>query len=257
MTEQENRVEISTTQGKPDDLHDDEDEVHEDEEKIKDDHPHKKIPAKKRISAKHLQKELKEKENLLEKLKKENEEYNDKYLRTLADMDNFRKRVRKEKEDYQKYVLSEFLLDLIQVYDNLERALKAKTPAQKGESVLTLLVSEDEKSIISGVQMIYKQFSDLLKKYNVVEIDALGKHFDPNFHQALSKEEREGITEPIVLEVYQKGFMYNDKLLKAPLVKVAIPKEKEEEKTEPEEEEKKMDTDTDTNRDRDSQEAED
>jgi molecular chaperone GrpE len=229
MTEQENRVEISTTQGDSDDLHDDEDELHEDEEEIKKAPPHKKTSSKKRAGVKQLQKELKEKEDLLEEIKKESEEYKDKYLRNLADMDNFRKRVKKEKEDYQKYVLSEFLLDLIQVYDNLERALKAKTPAQKDESVLTLLVSEDEKSIIAGVQMIYKQFTDLLKKYNVVEIDALGKHFDPNFHQALSKEERVGITEPIVLEVYQKGFMYNDKLLKASLVKVAIPRKEEEE----------------------------
>ncbi|MFC2146265.1 nucleotide exchange factor GrpE, partial [Acidobacteriota bacterium] len=202
-------------------------------------HPHKKTPSKKRTSAKQLHKELKEKNDLLEEVKEERDEYKDKYLRNLAEIDNFRKRVKKEKEEYQKYVLSEFLLDLIQVYDNLERALKAKTPAQKDHSVLTLLVSEDENSIISGVQMIYKQFSDLLKKYNVVEIDALGKHFDPNVHQALSKEEREGINEPIVIEVYQQGFMYNDKLLKPTLVKVAIPKEEEEE------EEKEMDTDTD------------
>ncbi len=244
MTEQENRVEISTTQGESDDLHDDEEELHEDEEEMKKTHPHKKVPSKKRVSVKQLQKELKEKENLLEELKKESEEYKDKYLRNLADMDNFRKRVKKEKEDYQKYVLSEFLLDLIQVYDNLERALKARTPAQKDESVLTLLVSEDEKSIIAGVQMIYKQFTDLMKKYKVVEIDALGKHFDPNFHQALSKEEREGIPEPIVLEVYQKGFMYNDKLLRPSLVKVAIPRKEEEEE---EKEKKGMDTDTNQN----------
>ncbi len=247
MTEQENRVEISTTQGESDDLHDDEEELHEDEEELKKAHPHKKTPSKKRASVKQLQKELKEKEDLLEELKKETEEYKDKYLRNLADMDNFRKRVKKEKEDYQKYVLSEFLLDLIQVYDNLERALKARTPAQKDESVLTLLVSEDEKSIIAGVQMIYKQFTDLLKKYKVAEIDALGKHFDPNFHQALSKEEREGITEPIVLEVYQKGFMYNDKLLRPSLVKVAIPKK---------EEEKVTDTETNPDQDRGSQEEE-
>jgi molecular chaperone GrpE len=247
MTEQENRVEISTRQGESDDLHDDEEELHEDEEELKKAHPHKKAPSKKRASVKQLQKELKEKEDLLEEIKKESEEYKDKYLRNLADMDNFRKRVKKEKEDYQKYVLSEFLLDLIQVYDNLERALKARTPAQKDESVLTLLVSEDEKSIIAGVQMIYKQFTDLLKKYKVAEIDALGKHFDPNFHQALSKEEREGITEPIVLEVYQKGFMYNDKLLRPSLVKVAIPKK---------EEEKVTDTETNPDQDRGSQEEE-
>jgi molecular chaperone GrpE len=242
MTGQEDRVEISITQGESDDSHDNEDELHEDEEEMEKAHPHKKTPSKKRTSAKQLHKELKEKDDILEELTEERDEYKDKYLRNLAEIDNFRKRVKKEKEEYQKYVLSEFLLDLLQVYDNLERALKAKTPAQKDESVLTLLVSEDEKSIISGVRMIYKQFSDLLKKYNVVEIDALGKHFDPNIHQALSKEEREGITEAIVIEEYQKGFMYNDKLLKPTLVKVAIPKEEEEE----EEKEKEMDTDTDT-----------
>ena len=226
MTEQEDRVEISFAQEKSDESHEDEKDLHQDEEDKKE-HPQKKT-AKKRVSAKQLQKELKEMEESLEAAKEERDEYKDKYLRNLAEIDNFRKRVKKEKEDYQRYVLSEFLLELLQVYDNLERALKAKTPAQKDESVLTLLVSEDEKSIISGVEMIYKQFSDLLRKYNVVEIDALGKHFDPNVHQALSKEEREEVTEPTVVEVYQKGFLYNDKLLKPTLVKVAIPKEEEE-----------------------------
>jgi molecular chaperone GrpE len=249
MTEQEDRVEISISQGESDDSHDDEDTLHEDEDEKKKAHPAKKTSSKKRVSVKQLQKELKEKEDLLEEIEEERDEYKDKYLRNLAEIDNFRKRVKKEKEDYQRYVLSEFLLDLLQVYDNLERALKAKTPAQKDGSVLTLLVSEDEKSIISGVQMIYKQFSDLLKKYNVVEIDALGKHFDPNIHQALSKEEREGISEPTVIEEYQKGFMYNDKLLKPTLVKVAIPKEEEEEEEEAEEEK-------DTDADRESQEEE-
>jgi molecular chaperone GrpE len=241
MTEQEDKVEISIANGDSDESHDDENELKEDQKEKKEVHSHKKTPSKKRASTKQLQKKLKEKEDLLEKLEEERDEYKDKYMRNLAEIDNFRKRVKKEKEEYQRYVLSEFLLDLLQVYDNLERALKAKTPAQKNGSVLNLLVSEDEKSILSGVQMIYKQFSDLLKKYKVVEIDALGKHFDPNVHQALSKEEREGITEPTVVEVYQKGFMYNDKLLKATLVKVAIPKEEEEEV----EEEEEMDTDTD------------
>ena len=113
--------------------------------------------------------------------------------------------------------------------DNLERALKAKTPSEKKGSVVNLLGSDDEKSIISGVEMIYKQLLDLIKKNNVLEIDALGKPFDPNLHQALSKEEREDVSEPIVLEVYQKGYMYNDKLLRPTLAKVAIPKEEVEE----------------------------
>jgi len=71
--------------------------------------------------------------------------------------------------------------------------------------------------------MTYKQLYELLKKYNTIEIESLGKPFNPNFHQALSKEERDDIKEPIVVGVYQKGFMYNDKLLRPTLVKVAVP----------------------------------
>lgn len=189
----------------------------------------RKKPAKKSPALKKLQKKVKHQEELLEETAAERDDFRDKYLRNLAEMDNFRKRVKKEKEEYQKYVLTEFLLDLLQVYDNLERALKAKTPAEKNEPVLKPMVSEDEKSIVSGVEMIYKQFTDLLKKHNVVEIDALNKPFDPNIHQALTKEETEDIEEPTVTEVYQKGFLYNDKLLKATLSKVAIPKTGDEE----------------------------
>jgi molecular chaperone GrpE len=236
------------------------DESQEDEETLQEDehdktHAHRRSGKKKIGSTRQLHKELKEQEELLEKLKQEKDEYKDKYLRTLAEIDNFRKRVKKEKEDYQKYVLGEFLFELLQVYDNLERALKAKTPSQKQDSILNLMVSEDEKSIISGVGIIYKQFSDLLKKYKVVEIDALGKVFDPNVHQALSKEEREGITESVVVEVYQKGFMYNEKLLKPTLVKVAIPKKKEEEETKKTEAKSDADTDADANTNTDADDA--
>jgi molecular chaperone GrpE len=85
--------------------------------------------------------------------------------------------------------------------------------------------------------MIYKQLMDLLKKNNVEEIDALGKVFDPTIHQALSKEEREQINELVVIEVYQKGFKYNDKLLRPTLAKVAVPKEEVEASTEKSDEE--------------------
>lgn len=221
MTEQEDRVEIH-------DLSDDPDEEPPVREKQKKQKAHPKTTtAQKKDAVKKLQEKIEELEESLESAKKDRDDFKDRYLRTLAEIDNFRKRVKKEKEEFQKYVLSEFLLDLLQVYDNLERALKAKTPSQKKETILNLLVSEDEKSIISGVEMIHKQFSDLLKKYNVVEIEALNKPFDPNIHQALSKEEKEDIDEPTVIEVYQKGFMYNDKLLKPPLTKVAIPIEEE------------------------------
>ena len=159
-----------------------------------------------------LHEKLKKQEKSFKKIIKERDELKDEYLRNLAEIDNFRKRINKEKENYHKYILSEFLLNLLEVLDNFDRALSAQSNS-----------NNDEKSILSGVKMTYKQLYELLKKYNTIEIEALGKPFNPNFHQALSKEERDDIKEPIVVGVYQKGFMYNDKLLRPSLVKVAVP----------------------------------
>ncbi len=178
-----------------------------------------KSTTKKKSSTKKLQKKIDQLEEALETRTGERDDFRDKYLRSLAEVDNFRKRIKKEKEEFQKYVLGDFILGLLEVVDNFERALKAKMNTEN---------TNDEKSIISGVEMIYKQMMDLLKKNNVQEIDAQGKTFDPNIHQALSREEKEGIDDPIVLEVYQKGFNYNNKLLRPALVKVAVPIQEEE-----------------------------
>jgi molecular chaperone GrpE len=180
------------------------------EAKAEDKHALEEEAHKKRIAAKKARHKLPEPEDPLKKAIAERDEFKDKYLRGLAEIDNFRKRMKKEKEEFQKYVLNDFLLDLLQIYDNLERALRVKS-------------TENEKGIVSGVEMIRRQFLDLMKKNGVQEIDALGKPFDPAFHEALSKEEREGISKPIVVEVYQKGFTYNEKLLRPALTKVAIP----------------------------------
>ncbi|MCK4763065.1 MAG: nucleotide exchange factor GrpE [Candidatus Aminicenantes bacterium] len=183
--------------------------------------PAKKV-AKKKSAQKKDKKKAEVQKELLEALIKERDEYKDNFLRNVADNENFRKRVKKEKEEFQKFVLGDFLLDLLTIVDNLDRALKANDP------------SGNDNSIVSGVEMIYKQLFDLLKKYNVEEIEALNKPFDPNLHQALSTEEKEDVSDPQVIEVYQKGFMYNGKLLRPALAKVAIPLEEE---APPEEEE--------------------
>jgi len=186
------------------------DDVEMDEAKARDKNAHEDEGFKKRIAAKKARHKIPEPEDILKKTAAERDEFKDKYLRGLAEIDNFRKRMKKEKDEFQKYVLTEFLLDLLQIYDNLERALKVKS-------------LENEKGIVSGVEMIRRQFLDLLKKNHVHEIDALGKPFDPAFHEALSKEEREGVSAPVVVEIYQKGFTYNDKLLRPVLTKVATP----------------------------------
>lgn len=216
MTDQGDVVEISYV---PDEDEFD-DDAHEEPK------PHKTAPKKKSAAAKRIQKKIKELEESVENITKERDEFKDKYLRSLAEVDNFRKRVQKEKDEFRKYVLSDFLLNLLEVYDNFERALKVKTPPENHGTESNQNTGGDAKSIISGVEMIYKQLSDLLKRNNLEEIDALGKHFDPNIHQALSKEEREGVREPVILEVYQKGFIYNGKLLRPTLAKVAMPMEK-------------------------------
>jgi molecular chaperone GrpE len=188
----------------------DEDEEEIEQEKTRERGGHEEESHRRRSASKRAHHKGPEPEDLLKKVSAERDEFKDKYLRGLAEIDNFRKRMKKEKEDFQRYVLTEFLLDLLQIYDNLERALKVKT-------------MENEKGIVSGVEMIRRQFLELLKRHHVYEIDALGKQFDPAFHEALSKEEREGINRPLVVEVYQKGFTYNDKLLRPVMTKVAIP----------------------------------
>lgn len=205
-------MEVDENKGSIDYVPDDS-EQEADEAKVRDKGAHDDASHKKRNAAKKIHHKVHEPEDALQKIQAERDEFKDKYLRGLADMDNFRKRMKKEKEEYQKYVLNDFFIDLLQIYDNLERALKAKG-------------LDTDKGILSGVEMIRRQFLDLLKKNQVLEVDALGKHFDPAFHEALSKEEREGITQPVVVEIYQKGFTYNDKLLRPVLTKVAIPAEK-------------------------------
>ncbi len=171
-----------------------------------------KTELKKKSSVKKSHAKNKAKEKVIEKLTLERDEFKDKYLRTLAEIDNFRKRVKREKEEFQKFVLADFLKELLVISDNLERALKVKEDSE-GDS------------ITSGVKMIYKQLMELLKKNGVEEIEALRKPFDPNIHQALSKEENHNFSEPTIIEVYQKGFIYNNKLLRPALTKVAIPPE--------------------------------
>ncbi len=173
----------------------------------------KKVDQKKKAQVRKSTAKLKVQEKVIEKLTVERDEFKDKFLRNMAEIDNFRKRVKKEKEEHQKYALGDFLKELLVITDNLERALKVKN----GEST--------ENSIISGVEMIYRQLMEILNKNGVIEIEAMNKPFDPNIHQALSKEEADFVSGPTITEAYQKGYPYNDKLLRPTLAKVAIPPE--------------------------------
>ena len=139
-------------------------------------------------------------------LKAELDTLNDKYLRICAEYDNFRKRSQKEKDSLYGDVKAETLKKFLPVYDNLVRALAQST--------------EDE-AYRRGVEMIMNQFNVTMEKLGVTEIECLGKKFDPAFHNAVMHVEDEEKGENEIVEVFQKGFMMGDKVIRFAMVKVA------------------------------------
>ncbi|UCE21453.1 MAG: nucleotide exchange factor GrpE [Candidatus Aminicenantes bacterium] len=166
-------------------------------------------PAEDKIQ--ELKDKLKKKEGDLKLLKKENERLKEQNLRKMADMENLKKRVAREKAEFYQYALSEFLTELFSILDNFERALGSKDQG-------------DGKSFREGVEMIYKQYQDLLIKYGARPIETNDKKFDPHLHQAFITEESEDVDEPEIIEELQKGYTLHNRLLRPALVKVAVPK---------------------------------
>lgn len=132
----------------------------------------------------------------------------DKYLRLLAEYDNFRKRSIQEKLNAFSDATAKAALEVISVIDNFERAMAAEC---------------SDENYKKGVEMIYGQFLEVIKKLGVEEIDALGKEFDPNLHNAVSQVEDESFGENTVSQVYQKGYKLGDKVIRCAMVVVANP----------------------------------
>jgi molecular chaperone GrpE len=129
-------------------------------------------------------------------------------LRKSADFDNLKRRTEKDKADYFKFALADTFHDLLGVLDNFERAL-----AHRGDAS-----SEDFQA---GIDMIARQLGESLRKYGLVEVPALGLPFDPNVHEAVVKAETTDTAPGTVLEVFQRGYMLNERLLRPARVKVA------------------------------------
>lgn len=129
----------------------------------------------------------------------------DKYLRLVAEFDNFKKRTQKEKEEIYSIAKTDVVMNLLPVIDNFERAEKFS----------------DDKNVEEGIALIKKQFIDVLKKIGIEEIEAENQPFDPNLHNAVLHEEREDVAENTVVEVLQKGYKLGDKVIRYAMVKVA------------------------------------
>ncbi|WZL74622.1 nucleotide exchange factor GrpE [Clostridiaceae bacterium 35-E11] len=143
-----------------------------------------------------------------DQLQQEHEALNNKYLRTVADFQNYRKRVEKEKSDIHHYANEKLIQDLLPVVDNLERAIKSAEEEGK------------DKTFIKGIEMILQQFLDVLKKNGVEEIQTMGEAFDPNYHHAVLQEENENHESNTITDVFQKGYTLNGKVIRPSMVKV-------------------------------------
>ena len=138
----------------------------------------------------------------------EDEDLNTKYLRLAADFQNFRRRTEKEKSDIYAFANEKFASGLLEVMDNFERAMEHAED------------SPDPK-LAEGMQLILKQLQGVLEKNNVEEIEALGKPFDPNYHNAVMTEAAEGCESGTVTKVLQKGYMLNKKVIRPSMVAVS------------------------------------
>jgi molecular chaperone GrpE len=148
-------------------------------------------------------------ENLEDQLKEKDteiEELTNRFLRLQADFMNYKNRVVKDKENTLIYATEDLLNQLLPILDNFERAL---------DSV------EEEDGFYQGVKMIYEQFVKVLNDNGLKEIQCVGECFDPNLHHAVLMEEAEDTEEGTILEVFQKGYILNDKVIRPSMVKVA------------------------------------
>ena len=145
-----------------------------------------------------------------EKLQQELGEARDKYIRLVAEFENMRKRTQREREELIKYAHEEVIIELLGFFEDFERTLAA---AKTNPAEAT--------SLVKGVEMVMKRMQDLFKKYDVKEIDALGKKFDHNQHEALMVVESNDYEDETVIEVFQKGYMLGNRVAKTAKVKVA------------------------------------
>lgn len=136
------------------------------------------------------------------------EELKDKLVRNMAEFDNFRKRTDKEKSQMFEIGAKSVIEKILPVVDNFERALDAATDEEK------------ETPFVQGIDKIYKHMMTTFEEIGVTPIDAVGKEFDPNLHNAVMHDEDPDMDENIVSEQFQKGYMYKDSVVRHSMVKV-------------------------------------
>jgi len=142
-----------------------------------------------------------------EQLAAEKADLKDRLLRALADFDNFRRRADRDRSEYVQFAAMEMVRDLIPILDDFRRAMKVETA---------------DKEYAKGIELIDQRLFETLKKAGLEPIEAAGKPFDPNLHQAVDRVQSEELPDQTVLEEYQSGYNFKGKLLRPAMVKVAV-----------------------------------
>jgi molecular chaperone GrpE len=145
----------------------------------------------------------------------------DRLLRTTADFENFKKRAAREKIESAQYANFTLLQKLLPILDNFEMALAAAQTATSARQTGATAENGKLASLQSGVMMIQQQLNNALVEAGLEEIDATGKPFDPNFHEAISQQESADTAEGNVLQQLRKGYKYKDRLLRPATVIIA------------------------------------
>lgn len=143
-----------------------------------------------------------------EKLQAQLDESENRYLRLRADFDNFRRRVTLDQESNRKYRSQSLISDLLPALDNFERALNIEAE------------NDQTKSLLQGMEMVYRSLMDALKKEGVEEIESVGQQFDPHLHQAVMQDSDDQYESNVVIEEFQKGYKLNDRIIRPSMVKV-------------------------------------
>jgi molecular chaperone GrpE len=142
-----------------------------------------------------------------DQLAAEKADLKDRLLRAMADFDNFRRRAERDRSEYVQFAAMEIVRGLIPILDDFHRAMQVETA---------------DKVYAKGIELIEQRLFDALKKAGLEPIEAAGKPFDPNLHQAVDRAESDELPDQTVLEEYQSGYNFKGKLLRPAMVKVAV-----------------------------------
>jgi len=145
----------------------------------------------------------------MEEKAKKSDEYYDRLLRLQADFDNYKKRLEKDKIEFIKFANEEIIAEILKILDDFERAVDAGK------------IKHDFDILYKGIEMIHNDFKEFLKQKGLKEIEAEGKPFNPNEHEAMMQEETDEHPEDYIVEEFQKGYTFNGRVIRPAKVKVA------------------------------------